>query len=82
MLGINIGKNFDTPLERAADDYLACLEGVYRAASYVTVNVSSPNTRDLRALQEGEALDALLAQLAQRARARWRTGTAGACRCC
>ncbi len=63
VLGINIGKNFDTPLEHAADDYLACLEGVYRAASYVTVNVSSPNTRGLRALQEGEALDALLAQL-------------------
>ena len=65
VLGINIGKNFDTPLEHAADDYLACLEGVYRAASYVTVNVSSPNTRGLRALQEGEALDALLAQLVQ-----------------
>jgi dihydroorotate dehydrogenase len=64
VLGINIGKNFDTPLERAADDYLACLEGVYRAASYVTINVSSPNTRGLRALQEGEALDALLARLA------------------
>jgi dihydroorotate dehydrogenase len=63
VLGINIGKNFDTPLEHAADDYLGCLEGVYRAASYVTVNVSSPNTRGLRALQEGEALDALLAQL-------------------
>ena len=63
VLGINIGKNFDTPLERAADDYLACLEGVYRAASYVTVNVSSPNTRGLRALQEGAALEALLASL-------------------
>ncbi len=65
VLGINIGKNFDTPLERAADDYIACLQGVYRAASYVTLNISSPNTRGLRALQEGEALDALLASLAQ-----------------
>ena len=65
VLGINIGKNFDTPLERAADDYVACLEGVYRAASYVTVNVSSPNTRGLRALQDREALDALLARLAR-----------------
>ena len=65
MLGINIGKNFDTPLERAAEDYLACLEGVYRAASYVAVNVSSPNTQGLRALQESEPLDALLGRLAQ-----------------
>ncbi len=65
VLGINIGKNFDTPAERAADDYVACLEGVYRAASYVTVNVSSPNTRGLRALQHGRALDALLGRLAQ-----------------
>jgi dihydroorotate dehydrogenase len=65
VLGINIGKNFDTPVERAADDYLACLEGVYGAASYVAVNVSSPNTRGLRSLQESEPLDALLARLAQ-----------------
>ncbi len=65
VLGINIGKNFDTPVERAADDYLACLEGVYGAASYVAVNVSSPNTQGLRSLQESEPLDALLARLAQ-----------------
>jgi len=63
ILGINIGKNFDTPIERAADDYLACLEKVYPLASYVTVNISSPNTKNLRELQKDEALDALLAPL-------------------
>ncbi len=64
VLGINIGKNFDTPLERAADDYQFCLERVYARASYVAVNISSPNTVGLRALQEKESLDALLARLA------------------
>ncbi|HEY8355437.1 MAG TPA: quinone-dependent dihydroorotate dehydrogenase [Methylophilaceae bacterium] len=63
ILGINIGKNFDTPIERATDDYLACLRKVYLHASYVTVNVSSPNTRNLRDLQEREALSGLLAAL-------------------
>jgi dihydroorotate dehydrogenase len=63
VLGINIGKNFDTPIERAADDYLACLDAVYARASYVTVNISSPNTRDLRDLQSSERLDGLLAVL-------------------
>jgi dihydroorotate dehydrogenase len=63
ILGINIGKNFDTPLERAADDYLHCLEKVYPVASYVTVNISSPNTQGLRELQKGEALDDLLVKL-------------------
>ncbi len=63
VLGINIGKNFDTPVERAADDYLIGLRKVYAAASYVTVNISSPNTANLRQLQEGEALTALLAAL-------------------
>lgn len=63
VLGINIGKNADTPLERAADDYVACLRAVYPVASYVTVNVSSPNTRDLRQLQQGPALDDLLGAL-------------------
>ncbi|MEO8847609.1 MAG: quinone-dependent dihydroorotate dehydrogenase [Casimicrobiaceae bacterium] len=63
VLGINIGKNFDTPNERAADDYVHCLEAVYPLASYVTINVSSPNTRGLRDLQRNEALDALLATL-------------------
>jgi dihydroorotate dehydrogenase len=61
VLGINIGKNADTPLARAADDYIACLRAVYAVATYVTVNISSPNTRDLRQLQEGPALDELLA---------------------
>jgi dihydroorotate dehydrogenase len=63
ILGINIGKNFDTPIDKAADDYLFCLERVYAAASYVAVNISSPNTRNLRELQKDEALDALLGSL-------------------
>src|SRR5688572_12212569 len=65
VLGINIGKNFDTPLERAADDYLACLRRVYPVASYVTVNISSPNTRGLRELQRSDELAPLLAALKQ-----------------
>ncbi|MGZ5570163.1 MAG: quinone-dependent dihydroorotate dehydrogenase [Usitatibacter sp.] len=68
VLGINIGKNFDTPIERAADDYLQCLEAVYDRATYVTVNISSPNTRGLRDLQSSEKLDELLgAIMAKRA---------------
>jgi dihydroorotate dehydrogenase len=63
VLGINIGCNSDTPRERAADDYAACLERLYPRASYVAINVSSPNTAGLRALQEKEQLDALLARL-------------------
>ncbi len=66
VLGINIGKNFDTPIERAADDYLLCLDRVYPTATYVTVNISSPNTRNLRELQNDEALDALLGSLKSR----------------
>jgi dihydroorotate dehydrogenase len=69
VLGINIGKNFDTPLERAADDYVACLRKVYTVASYVTVNVSSPNTENLRRLQGAVALDALLSTLMSERRA-------------
>jgi len=65
VLGINIGRNFDTPNERAADDYATCLERVYAHAGYVTVNVSSPNTTGLRALQEKDQLEALLARLVQ-----------------
>ncbi len=65
VLGVNIGKNADTPIERAADDYLLCLRKVYSIAHYVTVNVSSPNTRDLRQLQQGDALDRLLASVMQ-----------------
>jgi dihydroorotate dehydrogenase len=63
ILGVNIGKNFDTPIERAAEDYLACLERVYPLASYVTVNISSPNTKGLRQLQQADELGALLAAL-------------------
>jgi dihydroorotate dehydrogenase len=63
VLGLNIGKNADTPIERAADDYLHCLRKVYPYASYVTVNISSPNTKNLRQLQGASELDALLAQL-------------------
>jgi dihydroorotate dehydrogenase len=63
ILGLNIGKNFDTPNARAVDDYLACLRAVYARASYVTVNISSPNTRGLRDLQSDDALGALLTSL-------------------
>ena len=63
VLGINIGKNADTPIERAGDDYLACLRKVYAHASYVTVNISSPNTRNLRDLQGHAQLDDLLGRL-------------------
>jgi dihydroorotate dehydrogenase len=63
VLGLNIGKNADTPIERAADDYLECLRKVYPYASYVTVNISSPNTKNLRQLQGASELDALLARL-------------------
>ncbi|MFB9885084.1 quinone-dependent dihydroorotate dehydrogenase [Balneatrix alpica] len=63
ILGINIGKNAATPVENALDDYLICLQKVYRAASYVTVNISSPNTPGLRTLQYGDSLKALLAPL-------------------
>ncbi|CAB3725106.1 quinone-dependent dihydroorotate dehydrogenase [Achromobacter kerstersii] len=69
ILGLNIGKNADTPIERAADDYLIGLAGVYPHADYVTVNISSPNTKNLRALQSGDELSALLAQLADKRRA-------------
>lgn len=63
ILGLNIGKNADTPIDRAADDYLHCLEKVYPYAHYVTVNISSPNTKNLRQLQDASELDALLSQL-------------------
>ncbi len=66
LLGLNIGKNAATPMERATDDYLACLDGVYPHADYVTVNISSPNTKNLRALQGDAALDALLGAIDQR----------------
>ena len=65
ILGLNIGKNADTPIERATDDYLHCLDKVYAYASYVTVNISSPNTKNLRQLQQSSELDALLSSLKQ-----------------
>ena len=65
VLGINIGKNFDTPIERAAEDYLTCLRRVYPYARYVTINISSPNTKNLRQLQGESELDALLGALKQ-----------------
>ncbi|HYP82554.1 quinone-dependent dihydroorotate dehydrogenase [Variovorax sp.] len=66
LLGLNIGKNAATPIERAADDYLACMDGVYGHADYVTINISSPNTANLRSLQGDEALDGLLSAIAER----------------
>ncbi len=66
ILGINIGKNADTPVENAVDDYLICLEKVYNYASYITVNISSPNTKNLRSLQSGDALTELLSTLKKR----------------
>jgi len=66
ILGINIGKNATTPIEHAADDYLICLNKVYNDASYIAVNISSPNTKNLRELQKDDALDDLLLQLKAR----------------
>lgn len=66
VLGINIGKNFDTPIEKAADDYLYCLDKVYAYADYVTINISSPNTKNLRQLQQGDNIRQLLSSLKQR----------------
>ena len=66
LLGLNIGKNAATPIENATDDYLITLAGVYPHADYVTVNISSPNTKNLRALQSDEALDGLLGALVAR----------------
>lgn len=66
ILGINIGKNFDTPNDKAVDDYLIGLEKVYPHADYITINISSPNTKNLRDLQDAEQLDALLGALNNR----------------
>mgnify|MGYP003582449160 FL=1 len=66
ILGINIGKNASTPIENATDDYLSALTSVYPHASYVTVNISSPNTKNLRDLQQEDALDQLLRALKSR----------------
>lgn len=66
ILGINIGKNKDTPIENGKDDYLICMDKVYPYAGYIAVNISSPNTPNLRQLQYGEALDELLKVLKER----------------
>ncbi len=63
ILGINIGKNFDTPLERAADDYLLCMRKVYPVAGYITLNISSPNTPGLRNLQQRDSFSTLIGPL-------------------
>ena len=63
ILGINIGKNFDTPMEQAADDYLIGLRKAYAFASYITINISSPNTKNLRQLQQGDELKNLISIL-------------------
>jgi dihydroorotate dehydrogenase len=63
ILGINIGKNFDTPIENALDDYLIGLRKVYASASYITINISSPNTKNLRQLQQGDEIKALLSAI-------------------
>jgi dihydroorotate dehydrogenase len=60
VLGINIGKNFDTPIDKATEDYLICLRKAYLAASYITINISSPNTKNLRQLQQGDEIKKLL----------------------
>jgi len=65
IIGVNIGKNFDTPVEQAAQDYLKCLQTCYRLADYVTINISSPNTPGLRSLQFGDELNRLLDTLKQ-----------------
>lgn len=66
ILGVNLGKNFDTPIEKAADDYLILLNKLYGKVHFVTINISSPNTRNLRALQGGSELDTLLSALKTR----------------
>jgi dihydroorotate dehydrogenase len=66
LLGLNIGKNAATPIEDATSDYVTCLNGVYPHADYITVNISSPNTKNLRALQSDDALDSLLNAIAER----------------
>ena len=66
VVGVNIGKNFDTPIDRAADDYLICLDKAYPLANYIAINISSPNTKNLRQLQGATELDALLGALKSR----------------
>ena len=80
LLGLNIGKNAATPIEDATSDYLIGLDGVYPHADYVTVNISSPNTKNLRALQSDEALDAPARRHRRAPREPWPGSTASACR--
>lgn len=68
VLGINIGKNFDTPVENAEQDYLICMDKVYEHADYITINISSPNTPGLRDLQFGQQLEDLLTAVKERRR--------------
>lgn len=63
VLGINIGKNADTPIENALEDYLICFRKAYSVASYVTMNISSPNTKNLRQLQQGDELKKLISAM-------------------
>ncbi len=63
VLGINIGKNFDTPIDKAVDDYLICFRKAYRYAGYIAINISSPNTKNLRHLQNDKYLEILLKAL-------------------
>ncbi|MCK9194968.1 MAG: dihydroorotate dehydrogenase (quinone), partial [Nevskia sp.] len=65
VLGINIGKNADTPIENAVNDYLLCLQKVYAVADYITINISSPNTKGLRDLQQSQLFDQLLEKIAE-----------------
>ncbi|MGL4860226.1 MAG: dihydroorotate dehydrogenase (quinone), partial [Enterobacteriaceae bacterium] len=66
IIGVNIGKNRDTPVEQGQDDYLLCMQKVYNYAGYIVINISSPNTPGLRTLQYGDALDQLLAAVKQK----------------
>jgi dihydroorotate dehydrogenase len=66
VIGINIGKNFDTPINKAVEDYLICLEKAYPVADYITINISSPNTKNLRQLQSAESMSELLEALKQK----------------
>ncbi len=80
VIGLNIGKNADTPIERAVDDYLLCLEKVYPYASYVTVNISSPNTKNLRQLQGALGTGRPAVATESGAADDWQTGTSATCR--
>ena len=71
LLGVSIGKNFDTPIESALDDYLTCLNSVYGIADYIAINISSPNTKNLRDLQSKEFIHKLLSSIKDRQLVLW-----------